>query len=90
MTDDEMIDLYDSLQPLLESRLNDADYGDVDDLYFGGELEAAVLSGLQSAARELIAIPMELVLRAAPMYTAGNGLLLYTDAVTRLARITSS
>jgi len=87
MTDDEMIDLFESLQPLFESRLNDPDYGDVEDLYEGGEIEAAILSGLRSAARESVAVPMELVMRAAPMYTAGDDRILYTDAATRLADI---
>lgn len=87
MTDDEMIDLFDALQPEFESRLSDLSYGYVEGLYDGGEIEAAILMGIRSAASENAALPMDLVLRAAPMYTAGDNRILYVDAATKLANI---
>lgn len=87
MTDDEMFELFDELQPLCESRLSELEYAVVESLYDGGELEAAILAGLCSAAAENVAIDMELVRRAAPMYTAGSDQIRYADAVTRLAEI---
>lgn len=54
-------------------------------MFDGGELEAAILMGVRSAASENAPLPMDLVLRAAPMYTAGDNRALYVDAAAKLA-----